>query len=207
MTPEKKQIFTIGHSNHEIDFFLELLQTYSINCIVDVRSVPASSYNPQYNQKPLSAFLNLHNINYLHFGEEFGARIDDADYWDEEGTVDFKNWQKSRPFQDGIERVDIGTEKGFRIALMCSEGNPLECHRFSMISGYLEENGMEVQHILKDKSTISNQELEEKALKKYKKKIPQPSLFEPNVDEKAQLEAAYRIHNKEVGWNGKTKTY
>ncbi len=203
MPTNNKTVYTVGHSNHDIEYFLELLQEYKIDCIVDVRSVPASSYNPQYNREPLSAFLKLHSINYLHFGKEFGARLTDSDYWDEEGRVDFRLWQKSRPFQDGVERVDMGAEKGFRIALMCSEGNPLECHRFSMISGYLEENGMEVRHILKDKKLMTNAELEQAALEKYKKKIPQPSLFEPNVDEKMQRAAAYRLHNQEVGWKSK----
>jgi len=198
-----KTIYTIGHSNHDIDFFLELLQSQEINCVVDVRSIPASKYNPQFNQKPLSAFLKNNGITYMHFGEEFGARQTDEKLLDENGCVNFAWFRKTRAFQDGVERIDMGLDKGFKISLMCSEGNPLECHRFSMISGYLEEIEISVQHILKDKSLLSNEELEQQLLKKFKKKIPQPSLFEPNVDKKAQLAAAYQLHNQWIGWKPK----
>jgi len=203
---DNKTIFTIGHSNHDIDFFLELLQSQEINCVVDVRSTPASKYNPQFNQKPLDAFLKNNGITYMHFGQEFGARQTDEKLLDENGCVNFAWFRKTKAFQDGVERIDIGLEKGFKIALMCSEGNPLECHRFSMISGYLEEIGISVQHILKDKSLLSNQGLEEQLLKKFKKKIPQPSLFEPNVDKKAQLKAAYQLHNQWIGWKPDNET-
>ena len=157
---DNKTIYTIGHSNHEIDYFLELLQSQKINCVVDVRSIPASKYNPQFNQKPLGAFLKKNEIIYMHFGDEFGARQEDEKLLDENGCVNFIWFQKTRAFQEGIERIDIGLEKGFKIALMCSEGNPLECHRFSMISVYLESIDIEVQHILKNKTLLSNLALE-----------------------------------------------
>jgi len=204
---ENRTIYTIGHSNHEIDFFLELLQSQNIDCVVDVRSTPASKYNPQFNQKPLSAFLKNKEITYMHFGQEFGARQEDEGLLDENGCVNFAWFRKTRAFQNGIERIDIGLDKGFKIALMCSEGNPLECHRFSMISVYLAEIGMEVKHILKDKSLLSNVELEQQLLKKFKKKLPQPSLFTPDVDEKAQLKAAYELHNQWIGWKPKQKDH
>lgn len=197
---DSKIIFTVGHSNHEIDFFLELLQSQGINCVVDVRSIPASKYNPQFNQRPLSAFLKNNGINYMHFGQEFGARQDAEELLDENGCVNFAWVRKTRAFQEGVERIDIGVEKGFNIVLMCSEGNPLECHRFSMISGYLEEIGITVKHILKDKTVLSNSELEQQLMKKFKKKLPKPSLFEPDVDEKTQLKAAYVLHNQWIGW-------
>ncbi|MEM6320129.1 MAG: DUF488 domain-containing protein [Bacteroidota bacterium] len=203
MTTQHKTIYTIGHSNHPIDFFLELLQSQKITCIVDVRSTPASKFNPQFNQRPLANFLKEHGVVYLHFGHEFGARQDDEKLLDENGCVNFKWFRKTRAFQDGVERIDIGLEKGFNIALMCSESNPLECHRFSMVSVHLEEIGIRVKHILKDKTVLSNGELEEQMLKKFKKKLPQPSLFEPYIDKKAQLEAAYELHNQWIGWKPK----
>ena len=66
---------------------------------------------------------------------------------------------------------------------------------------------MEVKHILKDKSLLSNVELEQQLLKKFKKKLPQPSLFTPDVDEKAQLKAAYELHNQWIGWKPKQKDH
>jgi len=75
----KNLVYTIGHSNHPNDYFIELLKPFSISCIIDVRSVPASSYNPQFNLENLQYSLKTNNIKYLHFGEEFGARHTDSE--------------------------------------------------------------------------------------------------------------------------------
>ena len=75
---ENKLIYTVGHSNQEIEEFRSLIQTFDINCIVDVRSVPASAYTPQFNQDNLKYYLRQYNIVYLHFGKEFGARRNDC---------------------------------------------------------------------------------------------------------------------------------
>src|SRR5215213_8109475 len=101
---DKPVIYTIGHSTHPIDYFLELLKKYSVNCLVDVRSVAASSYNPQYNKEPLSNFLKHQGITYMHFAEEFGARHADPDLLDEQGNVDFERVRKSSLFKSGLER-------------------------------------------------------------------------------------------------------
>ena len=149
---------------------------------------------------PLSAFLKNNGITYLHFKEEFGARQEEESVLDNEGKVHFGFVQKSSAFQRGVERIDMGIEKGFTIALMCSEGNPLDCHRFSMVALYFENIDIQVQHILKDKTLKTHQELEQDLLKKYAKKLPQPSLFEPDIDETAQIKAAYRLHNQDIAW-------
>ena len=198
-------IYTVGHSNHPIDFFLGLLQAYSVNYLVDVRSVAASSYNPQYNKEPLSNFLKNNGITYLHFAEEFGARHTDPDLLDDEGKVDFEKVRKSWLFKNGVERIWLGLDKGFTIALMCSEGEPFDCHRFSMVSIALEKDGFEVKHILKDKTLKSNTELEKQLLRKYDKKIPKPDIFQPHISADDQLKAAYRLRNKEIAYSPYTK--
>jgi len=194
-------IYTVGHSNHQIDFFLELLQTAQINCIVDVRSVPASTYSPQYNQDFLKNFLKHNQVTYLHFIDEFGAKQTDNDLLDSEGILDFEKVRKTRLFQQGLERIWHGVEKGFKIAILCSESEPLDCHRFSMISIGLENDGFEVRHILKDKSIKTNLELEMELLKKCEKKIPQNSLFEPKIPFEVQLKAALKLKNKAIGFS------
>lgn len=197
-------VYTIGHSNHELDYFLELLNTYQINCLIDVRTVAASAYNPQYNKAALQATLQAQDIVYMHFKQAFGARHDNEQLQDDSGQVDFQAVQKSQAFLEGVERVKKGLAKNYRIALMCSEGHPLECHRFSMIAVYLEQIGIEVQHILRNSNLASHQTLEADLLEKFKKKLPQPSLFEPHIDQAAQLKAAYRLHNEQIGWRKKT---
>jgi len=197
----KPIIYTVGHSTHQLDYFLELLKEYNINCLIDVRSLPASSYNPQYNQEPLSNFLRHNRITYLHFPEEFGARHTDPDLLDDEGAVDFEKVRKSWNFKNGVEKLWLGIDKGSIIALMCSESDPFDCHRFSMISIALEKDGFEVKHILKDKSLKSNAELEKQLLKKYEKKLPKPDMFNPNVSEDDQIKEAYRLRNKEIAFS------
>ena len=201
----KPVIYTIGHSSHRIDVFLDLLQTFSINCLIDVRSVAASSYNPQYNKEPLSNFLKINGITYLHFAEEFGARHTDPDLLDEEGKVNFELVRKSWHFKTGIDKLWQLTDKENTIALMCSEGEPFDCHRFSMISVALAKEGFDVQHILKDKTLRTNAELEKQLLKKYEKKIPKPDMFQPDITLDDQLKAAYRLRNKEIGFSPYSK--
>jgi uncharacterized protein (DUF488 family) len=201
-----KSVCTIGHSTHELEYFLELLLKQQINCLIDVRSMPASKYNPQYNKDYLQNFLKNSGIRYMHFGQEFGARHDAESVLDDEGIVDFELIRKTYLFQNGIERLDDGISKGYKIVLMCSEGNPLECHRFAMISVYLEEIGIKVKHILKDGSIISHEKLEEELLKKYQKKMPAPTpMFD--IPKKDKLKDAYKLLNKEIGWKSNNQDY
>ncbi len=199
---EKPVIYTIGHSTHSLDYFLEMLNAYSVNCIIDVRSLAASSYNPQYNKEPLSNFLKLNGVLYKHFGSEFGARHTDPDLLDIDGKVDFDLVRKSWNFKNGIDRLIQLLNEGRTIALMCSESDPFDCHRFSMISIALQ-NDFEVKHILKDKSIRLNTQLEDQLLLKYSKKIPYPDLFQPDITVADQLKVAYRLHNKEVAYSPK----
>lgn len=201
-----KLVYTIGHSTHNLEYFLKLLQKHEINCLIDVRSIPASKYNPQYNKEYLNNFLKNNAIIYMHFGQEFGARHDDESVLNDEGIVDFELFRKTYLFQNGIERLDDGISKGYKIVLMCSEGNPLDCHRFGMISVYLEEIGIKVEHILKDGSINSHEELEEELLKKYQKKLPASTpMFD--IPKKDKLKDAYKLLNKEIGWKSNNHNF
>jgi uncharacterized protein (DUF488 family) len=198
-------IYTVGHSTHQLDYFLELLKEYGVTCLIDVRSVAASSYNPQYNKEPLTSFLKRNGIQYLHFAEEFGARHNDPDLLDDEGKVDFAKVRKSWAFKNGVERIWQGLDKGFTISLMCSESEPFDCHRFSMVSIALDKDGFDVKHIMKDKTLKTNADLENQLLKKYDKKLPKPDMFNPNVTLDDQLKEAYRLKNKEIAFSPYSK--
>ena len=198
-------IYTVGHSTHPVEVFLDLLKTCSVNCLIDVRSVAASSYNPQYNKESLSSFLKANGITYLHFAEEFGARHTDPSLLDDEGKVNFELVRKSWNFKNGVERLWQGLGKGYIISLMCSESEPFDCHRFSMISIALEKDGFEVKHILKDKTIKTNAQLESQLFKKYEKKIPKPDMFQPDITLDEQLQVAYRLRNKEIAFSPYSK--
>jgi uncharacterized protein (DUF488 family) len=186
----KPIIYTIGHSKHPAEYFLELLQAYSVDCLVDVRSVAASRFNPQFNKARLANFLKENGIDYLHFGEEFGGRRSDPAVLDKNGRVDFEKVRKSKVFKGGMERLAQGVKKKRTIALMCGESEPLDCHRFSMITPALKEEGFVVKHILKDKSIKTNEELEGEMLAQYEKKMKK----------KGMLAQAYGWKNGEIGY-------
>ena len=196
-----RTLFTIGHSSHSPDYFLELLKHFEITCLIDVRTVAASAFNPQFNKEPLAAFLKNNGIKYLHFSKEFGARHTDPELLDREGKVDFEKVRNSDLFRNGIQRLVQGFEKGFTISLMCSEAEPLDCHRFSMISLALAQQGFEINHILKDKTLVSNAQLEKALVKKFYKKLPVPTVFDPDITIQDQINAAYRFKNQEIAFS------
>ena len=201
-------LYSIGHSNQSFEQFLEMLQTQGINVIVDVRSVPASKYTPQFNREPLQAALNRAGIHYMWFGEEFGARRTDA--LDADNKVDFEKAVQTPAFLRGTERVLNGLQKGYRISLMCSEAHPLECHRFAMVSRWFFEHGVDMQHIVHDENgqtiTVPHKTLQDEMVAEYvrKKKIPQvqpPDMFGENeCTKEQQIVLAYRQKNKEIAY-------
>jgi uncharacterized protein (DUF488 family) len=168
--------------------------------LVDVRSVAASSYNPQYNKDTLATFLKTSGITYLHFAKEFGARQTAKELLDNSGQLDFEKVHSSSHFKQGVERLKQGTAKGYTIALMCAEGEPLDCHRFGMVSTALVHNGVDVRHIMKDGSVRTHQELEKDLIKKYEKKLPQPDIFTESITFQEQLRAAYKLQNKDIAY-------
>jgi uncharacterized protein (DUF488 family) len=196
-----RKIYTIGHSTHEINYFIDLLKTHGINCVVDVRTLAASRFNPQYNKANLSVSLKDNGITYIHMPEEFGARHADPAL-QTNGRVDFDKVRKSEVFNKGVERLKHGVNKGFTIALMCAEADPLECHRFSLISVALKSE-FEIYHILKDNSVITNLDLEQELLRKYKKKLLTSDLFQSAHTYEERVRAAYKLQNDEIGWAAK----
>ena len=198
----QKTLYSVGHSNQTLEEFLALIMVYGINCIVDVRSVPASKYSPQFNQENIKSFLLENNIQYLHFGAEFGARRIDS--IGENGQVDFELAAKTPSFAAGVLRILRGQEQGYRISFMCSEADPLECHRFALVSRYFYDTGVDVQHILKDAKLASHESLEKVMIKTYmhskKYHLPEVDLMFGSYTEEDQRKDAYRLKNKEIGY-------
>lgn len=193
-------IFTIGHSTHDIEYFVDLLKNYGVNCLIDVRSSPFSRIAPQFNKPVLSSTLKNNNILYAHFEKEFGARHTRPSLLDEDGKVDFGKVRETNAFKQGVQRLKDGLDLGYKIALMCSEADPFDCHRFSMISYQLVKEGMVVNHILQNGDVVENSELEDQLLKKYYKKLPQSTLFE-TVTRDMQVEVAYRLRGKAIAFS------
>lgn len=203
------QIYSVGHSNQSAEEFLEEIQSFGINCIVDVRSVPYSKFTPQFNAEALGTVLKRNGIAYLPFGAEFGARRSDAYDYDNllganfpDNQVVFELAAKTPAFQRGVTRVYNGLSKGFHIALMCSEADPLECHRFSLVSRYFYEHGYAVRHILSKGESATHKQLQDKMVAEYvqKGKLPEVDLLFGEYTEEKQLRDAYRLKNKAIGY-------
>lgn len=191
-------IYTIGHSNHTVEKFLKILENNNINCICDVRSIPYSRFAEEYNRENIKEVLNKNNIEYLYLGEELGARRKEESL-KTNGTVDFDKVAVDEKFLKGIERIQIGIKKGYRIALMCTEKEPLECHRTILISKKLTDIGIKVVHILPNGTLTDRQQIEKDLLEKYLPDKNQISIFE-TYESLDFLKEAYRRANYEIGY-------
>lgn len=148
MTMAEAKVWTIGHSTHPLERFVELLTTNGITAVADVRSSPYSRFNPQFNHEGLESALKQHGIAYVFLGRELGARSEDPSCY-KDGRVQYGRLARTELFQSGINRVLKGAES-HAIALMCAEKEPLECHRTLLVSRVLAERGVAVMHILGD---------------------------------------------------------
>lgn len=143
---ERREVFTIGHSNHALEKFLQLLEEHKIEVLVDVRSYPASRYAPDFNKEDLKRAVNNRGVKYLFLGRELGGRPEGDEFYDEDGRVEYGLVARSGAFREGVRRVKDGAER-FRVALMCSEEDPTGCHRELLVGRVLREEGVEVRHI------------------------------------------------------------
>jgi uncharacterized protein (DUF488 family) len=144
-------IHTVGHSNHPAERLLALLQAYGVDLVADVRSMPYSRFNPQYNRARLEQTLAAAGIGYLFMGQEFGARSPDPACYDREGRVSYRKLAATTAFHAGIERLQA-LSREHCIALMCAERDPLDCHRTILVARALESCGVAIRHILADGS-------------------------------------------------------
>ncbi len=127
------ELYTVGHSTFPADHFIELLNTFDVQYVLDVRSTPFSKYASQYNTDTLEKLLNKNNIKYFRMGSYFGARQTDPEYYHEDGYLDFELYRNSDRFKKGMESVKKGLND-YNIALMCTEKHPIDCHRAIMVA-------------------------------------------------------------------------
>lgn len=195
-------LYTIGHSNQSQEVLLKALHTHQVNVLVDVRSVPVSSYAPQFNQECLHRFLLREGIDYVYLGNELGARRTDC--LNDKGQVDFELALETKRFKEGVKQVEDLMKKGFCLALMCSEADPLACHRFALLSRYFHEHGFDIQHILRDGRLKSHDELEREMIHNYlrsrKYHLAEVDLLLGTYSAEEQRHDAYRLKNQEIGY-------
>ena len=147
----KKELYTIGHSNHTAEAFCRLLAAHEIQIVVDVRSAPFSKYVPHFNKKEIAPALTGQGFQYLFMGDMVGGKPADPKWYDAKNKVRYDLLAQSITFRQGIQRIVKGIAQEYRIVLMCAEENPLTCHRHLLIARTFEqEENTTVLHIRND---------------------------------------------------------
>jgi len=152
---EPETIFAIGHSTREIGDFTEIIQAHGINLLADIRTIPKSRHNPQFNQDFLKKQLKANKIRYRHLKELGGLRHAKRDSvnkaWKNANFRGFADYMQTREFSEALRQlIELG--KRNRIAIMCAEGNPFRCHR-SLVADALTIRKVRVLHISSRTST------------------------------------------------------
>jgi uncharacterized protein (DUF488 family) len=189
----QQTVFTIGHSNMESSKFVALLGEHGIEAVADVRSSPYSQYNPQFNREPLELELRKHGLAYVFLGAELGARRSEAGCYVNR-RVDYSLIALTPAFKRGLERIIQGADKR-RIAVMCAEKDPVDCHRGILIAPQLQARGMPVVHILIDGSLEPHAHTERRLLQLFN--LPERELFR-SADE--ILAGAYKAQEERIAY-------
>lgn len=155
------RVLSIGHSNHAADTFVALLKAHGVELVADVRSQPYSKYVPQFNGPAVKSLVTGEGVDYLFMGKELGGRPDSEDFYDEDGHVLYDRLAESAVFLEGISRLERELPAR-RVALMCSEEDPLRCHRYLLIARVLAARGIAMEHIRGDGRLESEADLRAK---------------------------------------------
>ena len=188
-------IYTIGHSTHEIGNYISLLKRYQIDAVADVRSVPYSRRQPQFNRKNFVDSLKTQGIAYVFLGKELGARSTDPECY-EKGRVRYRLLAKTKLFRQGIERIRNGSKQR-NIALMCAEKDPLDCHRTILVARELVKEGLDVAHILADGRAESHGVVMKRLLEQLGKGS-QRNLF---LTEEQLMDEAYAARERHIAYS------
>jgi len=193
----KNILFSIGHSSHTIDKFTRLLKRYGIEVIADVRSSPYSKYTPQFNKDVLENVLRNADIDYMFLGRELGARRSEEGCYIE-GQAKYEIIAHLPIFRAGLERLLDGI-KTYSVALMCSEGDPIVCHRTILVCREIIKGSpdLKITHILGDGTTETHEHVQERLIKLHKL---QPELFGDLTSTSGLIEKAFDLQAERTAY-------
>jgi uncharacterized protein (DUF488 family) len=155
---ERPVLFTIGHSNHTEEAFLELLAAHTIQVLVDVRSQPFSRFSPHFSREPLKALVESAGVRYLFMGDQLGGRPEGDNLLDDQGHALYHRMAEAPAFLEGIARLERGV-RDWRVAIMCSEEDPAVCHRYLLVTRVIRDRGVDVWHIRGDRRLQADDEI------------------------------------------------
>ena len=171
-------IYSIGHGNKRIEEFIRELKSYEIQYLLDIRSKPFSKWNPQFNQNELKFRIEENGIKYVYVGDTLGGLPEDRSCYDYNGKVVYDRIKEKDFFKKGLDRLTIANDKHIRLAIMCSESKPTECHRSKLIGQELLKRKISLKHIISN-NLVKSQELVMIELTKGKATV---DLFGTEVD-------------------------
>ena len=186
-------ILTIGHSNHEVAQFIALLVQHGVTAVADVRSSPQSARFPHFCKNAIRESLRVADIAYVYLGDDLGGRPP-LTLLNREGHADYPRMAEQTSFFDGLNRLKQGADR-YRLALMCSEAEPADCHRALLIGRQLAADGVPVGHIHRDGRIEAHARFEERLLTMAN--LVHEDLFSA-IDER--IDSAYRHRAARVAW-------
>lgn len=158
MGSEATPVYTIGYGARTLEEFIGALKTNQIEYVIDVRTAPYSKFKPEFSREMLQHHLERAGIRYVFMGDTLGGMPKEECCWTD-GKVDYEKVRVQPFFRTGIERVQQAVQKQHRMALMCSEGRPEECHRSKLIGEALAAANVPVHHIDEDGLLVSQREV------------------------------------------------
>jgi uncharacterized protein (DUF488 family) len=157
------RLFSVGHSSHTFDRLVELLRQAAVTAVADVRSQPFSQRYPQFNRPELARGLKKHEIAYAFVGDQLGGRPSNPALYDDQGRIQYERVRQTRGFQLGLDRLGEALNT-FAVAMLCSEEDPIICHRGLMIAPALVERGIRPVHLRASGLLETTEEFEDRLL-------------------------------------------
>lgn len=146
-------IYTIGHSDHPKDYFLEMLERADIRFVADIRAFPGSRKHPQFKSEKMKQWLSEAGVGYCHYPELGGRRRQSSNVgvklnegWRNSSFHNYADFTLTKDFRYGLEKLEEKA-KETKLVYMCSERHPARCHRL-IISNWLQANNWDVYHII-----------------------------------------------------------
>jgi uncharacterized protein (DUF488 family) len=152
-------IYTVGHADHEMATFIDLLRRHAVSLVVDVRSQPYSQWASQFNRELLAHDLDEAGVAYRFMGDALGGRPTDPTLYDTgRERPDYGRVAQSPAYRAGIDRL-LDLAHADCVAVMCGEGDHRQCHRHLLIAQTLLRRGVRVLHIQPDGATVEGEEI------------------------------------------------
>lgn len=194
-------LFMIGHSNHPLALFKQMIEREKITVLYDIRMIPFSRYVPQYNQTTLPETLRSWGISYL-YQSDIGPRVEgDTPLYDKNGFNYDKALKRER-IVEGLKLLASQLKAEDNVAIMATKKEPLECHRFLVLSRILQDMGHTIQHILPEE-TVETKVLEKRLVATLERRIKRGTVEPPK--EYDLLEFAYFAQAEKIAKVGMKK--